>query len=294
MPTVDYFSIIRSFRPDLIVISQGSVGQAFGALEACVQTSTPFVTLTHLVSEYHAINDATATSLLEYFAQSRANFFLSPPNVTLARRLIGSVVPKTMIIRNPYKRLPATQTLDYPSQTHGLDLACVASLSMVHKGQDNILEILSWPKWKERSLRVHFYGSGPNEHILKRLSAQWQLTSVFFHGFEPDITKIWSSCHALLLASHMESVPIVLIEAMICRRAAIAPRVGSCEELIEDHRSGFLAKSSNIHHLEAVLDVAWTNRSRLEEMGEYAFSKVVSTMPVCPERDFANTLLELL
>jgi glycosyltransferase involved in cell wall biosynthesis len=291
---VDYHYIISAFKPDLVVISQGSFGQACAAFQACVKTSTPFITVTQLVSQYHALNDETAATFLECLRLSRANFFLCPSNINLASRLVGSEIPKPIIVRNPYKRLFSTQVLDYPSQLNGLDLACVASLSMVHKGQDNILEILTWPKWRSRNIRIHFYGTGPNERILKRLAAQWNLSNVIFHVFEPDIAKIWKYCHALLLASHMEGVPIVLIEAMMCRRATIAPRVGSCEELIEDQWNGFLAISSNIHHLESALDQAWTNQHRLEEMGENAYTKVMETVPPSPEKTFAKNILEFV
>jgi glycosyltransferase involved in cell wall biosynthesis len=262
------------------------------AIIACHAACIPYITLTQLVGEYHAVSDEMAYDILQGLNHALSNVFLCNANIKLASRLIGAPIPNTNLARNPCKRLSPGLSIPFPASEKSLVLACVASLSMVHKGQDNILEILTLPKWRDRDIIINFYGHGPNAQILRRLAHAWDLHNVYFHGYVDSLEVIWSECSALILASHMEADPIVLTEAMLCRRSVIAPMLGTAEDLIQDSKTGFLAKSSNIYHLEEALDRAWANRGYLQQLGENAYQLANERLAMIPEVSFCNFLVD--
>jgi glycosyltransferase involved in cell wall biosynthesis len=147
-------------------------------------------------------------------------------------------------------------------------MALVGNLMTVHKGQDILLSVLNEAKWKARNWRLNIYGDGPDRAYLEQLTRYYQLQdSVTFHGRIPDIRDLWTRNHLLVMPSHMEGMPLAIVEAMLCGRPCVATDVGGVKEWIKEGFSGYVAEAATLRSFDEALERAWADRERWETVG---------------------------
>jgi glycosyltransferase involved in cell wall biosynthesis len=152
-----------------------------------------------------------------------------------------------------------------------VQLAVVGNLIVSHKGQDILLAVLQSPKWRGRDWVLNIYGDGPDRGYLQDLVTFYRLEGrVVFHGRVDDIRQLWSGNHLLVMPSHMEGMPLAIVEAMLCGRPCVVTDVGGATEWIDDGVSGFVASAASERSLDGALDRAWEVRGQWEEIGRRA------------------------
>jgi glycosyltransferase involved in cell wall biosynthesis len=158
-----------------------------------------------------------------------------------------------------------------------------------------LLEVLAGAKWRRRALAVQIVGrEGPHAALLRELSDFLEVGQVTFHDSVEQISSIWEQCHALILPSRKEGLPVAVVEAMLAGRPCLVTDVGGSAELVEHTRSGWVAESPTGPALERALDLAWESRSRWADMGEYAARTIRSQVPADPAETYADLLLSLI
>ncbi|MDH4169102.1 MAG: glycosyltransferase family 4 protein [Acidimicrobiia bacterium] len=110
-------------------------------------------------------------------------------------------------------------------------------------------------------------GSGPERDRLSAL-ARARAANVSFLGPRADPWPVYAAADVVALASRTEGQPAVLIEAALCARAVVAPRLGGIPELVDDGRTGVLfAADAGPAGLEDALDEAL---GRADQLGSAA------------------------
>ena len=279
---------------DLIVISQSMNTDGLPWMEAARSCGFCYAPIAQTAAESWWPDDSLAQRLADAYENASASYFVSEANLELSRRQFATPLRNACVVRNPFNvRYDAHP--EWPSAASAeLSLACVGRLDAVQKAQDILLQVLSLPHWRERSIRVSLVGKGANERSLRHLAANLNLTNVDFCGFMDDIEKIWATHHALILPSRHEGLPLALVEAMLCARPAIATDVGGNRELLRDNVNGFLVKAPTVELLDETLTRAWENRHRLREMGQQAALDVRQFVPPDPVESFTRELLTLI
>jgi glycosyltransferase involved in cell wall biosynthesis len=61
-------------------------------------------------------------------------------------------------------------------------------------------------------------------------------------GWRPDVETVHAAADVALLTSDNEGTPVSLVEAALCGRPAVAPRVGSVEEVVVDGETGWVVE----------------------------------------------------
>jgi glycosyltransferase involved in cell wall biosynthesis len=84
-------------------------------------------------------------------------------------------------------------------------------------------------------------GDGPQAGPLKHIASD--LKNVFFLGRRDDVEKFYPAFDVLMLPSHMEGVPLVILEAMASGTPIVASNVGAVSEVVKEGISGFLSSS---------------------------------------------------
>lgn len=93
----------------------------------------------------------------------------------------------------------------------------------------------------------YFAGENVDEEYFKELTSRKHKKNVHFLGNVDDMIKIYLKSDLILLLSHFETLPLVLIEAMSMAKPIIASNVGDNKVLIKDYWNGFLVENNNDH-----------------------------------------------
>jgi glycosyltransferase involved in cell wall biosynthesis len=279
--------------PDLVCFSDGGVANRPRWRRYCAESGVPYVNVSQANNEGYWLTDDLAEAQWEALSAAQRCFFVSRGNWQLFERQVGRALANAEVVRNPfqvdYNTAPTWCGDDGP-----LKLACVARLEPSAKGQDLIFQVLATEKWRARDVLVSLFGSGEMERSLRRLAGMLELEDkVSFAGTTKDVAGIWRDHHALVLPSRYEGLPIAIVEAMLCHRAAIVTDVAGNAELLEDGISGFMAASPTAAAVDDAMERAWQARSKLRTMGLAAGQQVRSLVPADPVGEFAGRLISI-
>lgn len=281
---------LEAFGPDLVCLSQGGTACALAWMEYCLERGMPYVVVSQANAEWLWPQDAQADRLARGHAGAEVTCFVSQRNLHLFETQIAARLPNARVVWNPFQ-LSYDAAPPWPEAVVGWKLACVGRLSMT-KGQDLILQVLADPLWKDRPISISFFGSGPIEHSLRRLSCMLGVEDkVVFQGHVDSVESIWAGHHALLMPSRCEGLPLALVEAMLCGRSAIVTDVAGNTEVLDDNRTGFVAAAPTRPLVAEAMERAWQRRAEWREMGQAAAASIRQQVPRDPVGDFTGLLL---
>jgi glycosyltransferase involved in cell wall biosynthesis len=282
---------ITKFKPNLLVINQGFNFNGVDLMNFAIQSRINYVTISHAVNEGLWPNLSLRKNMLQGFSYAKMNYFVSQDNLELTQAQLGFKLHNCEVIRNPFN-VPYDVDLEYPQQEN-YDIACVGRYDFYAKGQDVLLRVLSQEKWKKRNLLVNFYGEGNDIENLKDLIQLYEIKNVKIHPFTNTI-DIWKNNRGLLLSSRFEGLPLVLVEAMLCKRFAIITNVSGNKEFIQDNINGFIAAAPRPEYVDEAMERAWQVRENWKSIGEQAREELIKNIPENPAMLFANKLFAIL
>lgn len=260
---------LLAFRPDLLLINAGSILDPLllpHLRRLCSTVAAPQVMFCHFHSDLLAVHQRP--SLRSFLFSMRHLVFVAEANRDDLERTMAAPLPPSTVIPNQSRtRLPAP--LPWPDSPAHLRLACVARFEVLWKGQDLLLEALACPELLALPWQLNLFGSGHDESYLADLVQYYGLQDrVRLLGFEPDLTRIWSNHHLLVLPSRGEGMPLVVLEALMHGRPVLATAVGGVSEVVRDGREGYLAESATVSCLRRTLNLALADASRWPELGQ--------------------------
>lgn len=282
-------------RPDLVVISHGDNREGLPWMEFCAGQNIPYVTVAHRASEWDWPDFRLVPRLRAAYLSACASHFVSHHNWRLTERMICARLPRAAVVRNPFN-VSYAHSLPWPLANDGvLRMACVARLDLESKAHDVLFGVLATSKWRRRALAVEIVGrEGPHAGLLRELSRFLRLDRVTFRDSVEQISSIWEQCHALILPSRKEGLPVAIVEAMLAGRPCLVTDIGGSAELVEHARSGWVAESPTEPAIDRALDLAWESRTEWAAMGACAARAVRSLVPADPAGTYADLLLGLL
>lgn len=129
------------------------------------------------------------------------------------------------------------------------------------------------------SLKPHakllYIGEGELRADLQRRVDELGLQrSVQLPGWRPDVWRMMKSANALLLASHWEGLPNVVLEAQAAGLPVVATAVDGTNELIQDHLTGRLVPRSDTKAMATALGETLMNSAATAELVRNARHRV--------------------
>jgi glycosyltransferase involved in cell wall biosynthesis len=113
-----------------------------------------------------------------------------------------------------------------------------------NKGPDILLEAIRLIDRETLSkIQFHFFGTGPLEGDLKRSVSQYGLKDeVTIEGpvDEYTMTALLVKCHTLIIPSRVESIPVVLSDALQVGCDVIVSNVGDMGPLVRSYQAGIV------------------------------------------------------
>lgn len=135
------------------------------------------------------------------------------------------------------------------------------------KNHEGLIRIFSKFSNEHPGSRLLLIGEGRLKKTIQEIVIQNQLEdSVYFLGKRSDVLNIMPLCHALLIPSHIEGLPGVILEAFISKLPVAAYDVGGIREVVRNNETGFLIpKNSEPDFLLAMKEVISSVNNNLIE-----------------------------
>jgi len=122
-----------------------------------------------------------------------------------------------------------------------------------------------------RHARAHFLlvGEGPERLAIERLIRDKGLADrIHLAGWRPDVPELLAAGDALVLASHWEGLPNVILEAMAAGLPVVATRVEGTSELVIEGETGYLVAPQSPADLAAGIEKLIADPVRAHAMGQ--------------------------
>lgn len=265
---------IQIFEPDVVHAS------LFRAIMLCrlAKKRIPF----HLITTPHydlskknyflrlldrALKDMDDLSCAE--SQSTADFLVKKQKYDEGKvRRISNGVDSKFFHPDNVLRLRMRQDLGFAASD--VVFACVARLSE-EKNHFTLLESF-FSLWKKNPhVRLLLVGDGPEKERLKDLCRQKGIEKeVFFTGEVSDVYHYLLACDVFILLSHIESLPLSLLEACSCEKASIVSKTGDMPRVVLHGKRGFVCNGKDNIVVSALMAELAENPSLRFQMGKEA------------------------
>lgn len=100
-----------------------------------------------------------------------------------------------------------------------------------------------------------------------------------FAGHQPDPLSLINAMEFLVLPSRLEGLPLVILEAMVLRKAVIATKVGGVGEIVEDGKTGILLPADHPDLLAEAMTRLLKNPALTVSMGQAGAQRVCESFP---------------
>ena len=191
---------LKSYKPDAIIISQGTIYECMFPEFLDLQSSSKAKTIiiTQANSEYETLPAVCFELGRKLFSNAFKLYFVSKRNEVVAERQLAMKFNNSNVVSNP-ANLADFEICKW-NESEIVYFAFVGRLNSTVKGLGVLLEILGQEKWKNRGWVLNLYGQGEDEAYLKELVKLYKLENkVIFNGFINDIKKVWNVNHILLM-----------------------------------------------------------------------------------------------
>lgn len=284
---------IFEYRPDVVIYN----GTCYSIHEEnklmhllSIHPESKFFYLGHLNDPRGSgLNQNQVQLVLKAYQRAEKVLFVSEHSRELAIKDLGQQISNAQIVKNPVN-LKDISCVPFP-KTNVPQLALVGNIIFDHKGQDTIVKILNKTYWKNKDWHLNIYGNGTDKDLLIKMITSLHLQDrISLHGRIENIRSLWGANHILLLPSHMEGMPLALVEAMLCARTCVITDVGGNSEWIRDKMEGFIAPTASEQDVEVALERAFSNIQDWQRLGEAAHLRALELY----DKDPGKTLLRIV
>jgi glycosyltransferase involved in cell wall biosynthesis len=138
------------------------------------------------------------------------------------------------------------------------------------KGFSDLIQAMSVLRDKGRSIRLVIFGQGQlRDELLAQVERLGLSDRIRLPGFTDNTLKYFAHADAFVLSSHVEGMPNVLVEAMMC---GCTPVSTDCptgpRELLQDGRYGYLVPVADPLALAVGIERALDNPIPKEQLAE--------------------------
>jgi glycosyltransferase involved in cell wall biosynthesis len=160
-------------------------------------------------------------------------------------------------------------------------LLCVGRLSR-EKAQADLIEAASLIRrgGRQGNLRFIVAGDGPDRQKLLDMTRAFLVEDWFiFAGQVADLAPYYTTSDLVVLPSHTEGSPNVLLEAMAAGLPVIATAVGGVPEIVQDEKQALLVEKHNPAALAKAIERLLANAGLRKRLSEAARLSISSYSP---------------
>ena len=254
---------LESERPDAVMITLGYHPDRIDIADECIALGIPYAINVQCASSFFFIVGDRIDEYRRWYKNANRVFFVSEENQLNLQNNIAMKFENAEIIANPFN-VPHDVDLPWPSPNPVFKLALVGRIHFQSKGHDLVVDVMKQPKWRNRNIQISFFGhdQGNKKQLEELIKLHGLEKQLIVETYRKHVTEIWEDHHALLLPSRYEGAPLVVIEAMLCNRIAIARDIGRNRVLIDDNDS--VLKSAEDFGIKYLRSIKWPDSKQTE------------------------------
>jgi glycosyltransferase involved in cell wall biosynthesis len=291
----EFLVYVNKFNPTHFLINQGGT---FSFIEdelllfTIKEVKSKYILISHHNFEYFTYPHNYITKIKNHLSYISKFFFVSKRNYEVAvRQLASPINSEVYFVQNPCK-VKLDFHVDYPNSDI-IKVAFLGRLENRNKGLDLLIDALSHDCFKAFSWNLEIWGEGPDKEYLVELVDFYNLSdNINFKGYTNNVVDVWKENQMLLLPSHNEGSPLVILEAMMCSRACFVTDVGDNSEYVKHNINGFLIPSSTKKLIIENLMMAFLKHKEWENFGKRAFEDVNRKISSKPEEELFNIIFK--
>ena len=106
---------------------------------------------------------------------------------------------------------------------------------------------------------------------------------IFLEGHTNNVQSALENAHLLFQITHIDAMPLVVVEAMAMARAAVVSKIGDMPRWVNEGENGWISHDASVEQIDKTLEKAWQKREQWQQMGENAFSVFQKKYPAPAE-----------
>jgi len=284
-----FLSLNRSRKFDLVHLNGAyPIRRNFKIPTVCTFHSTnfpQFISGLHAFSSIKTLEDQLSlvfrnpVGILADIFSARLSDKIICPSLSIARELQSYCFvrdDKIQVIPNEVdlKTLDAVKVLDARLlEKYGIEkerfVLFVGRLTYL-KGVDYLIEAFRLVHEECNDIKLVIVGNGPSMPYLRSFARD--IDGVLFVGRvdSPNLKRLlYESCFAVVVPSIHDTLPTVVLEAMMNKKPVIASNVGGNPIMVRSGKSGFLVKPKDSESISHYIKILYQNPELRRKMGEY-------------------------
>ena len=208
---------------------------------------------------------------LEWLLKWRTELFLFE-SAYVARLFRSAIGRPPAMVRVVHNGISDTEFAPVTAAADATDFVCVGELRPI-KGFDVLIAALALLKLSGRPVTVTIAGEGPLDAALKDQAVRQKVGDlVRFVGYRPA-REAFAMGRVLVMPSHSESLPYVLLEAAAAALPILATRVGGIPEIFGSQADNLVAPN-NAHALAAAIGAALDAPAQIKQVAQVVKARV--------------------
>jgi len=152
---------------------------------------------------------------------------------------------------------------------------------VAQKGHDDFLDAIAMTVRRIPDLQALVVGEGPLGPALRTRAEDIGVAGCTrFLGARRDLADLLSALDVLVIASNLESIPVLLFEAMALARPIVATTVGGIPEVVEDKQHALLIPPRDPVAISKAIEAVLENPGASVAMGRRARERVIQQFNV--------------
>lgn len=279
---------------DVVVVNQGAFETLTPAWRFFYRKLGKYVLLFHNYKEDEFLNASKSRILQSWINGSSKNLFAANRIREVIKKNSGIESKHSDILYNPISFDPPGTHVPLPAY-ETFHFAMLAALDVKRKAQDKLVMALSSERWKKRNWKLHLYGEGEDRKLIHNLISENNLSErIILEGHTTHVKKVLEDSHLLLQITHMDAMPLSVVEAMAIGRPVVVSKIGDMPVWVTHGQNGWISENASVEKIDSALEIAWENRGHWGEMGKRSFEIFCEKFPGSVEERLLRQIGEIL
>ena len=281
---------------DIVVISQGAFEITTATWRNFYKRLHKYIVLYHNYKEHEVLKGEKRLAVQNWIQQASMNLFASRRIIQVLEKNSEIKVRNSDILLNPISIPTPATSQPYPSLQNGnYCFIMLAALEVWRKAQDNLINALSSEKWKRRNWVLYLYGDGQDKLKLHELIRKNGMEEkIFLKGNTDDVRPVLQNAHLLLQITHIDAMPLSVVEAMAMARPVVVSKIGDMPYWVTENENGWISDNASVEQIDFTLEKAWQHKDDWDVMGEHAFKTFKEKFPLSAEENLLEIIESVL